>query len=130
MTGSFYRAHWRGSPYRASPELRGDGLWLRLWSPYAVEGAEEVVAGRWIVVVPAGECERIDLVTTVCEWRGEPFLVVGEREDEVLLEYPGGLAPVALSLGFERVERGVYRRWTPRAETGNAREEARSVTIS
>lgn len=43
---------------------------------------------------------------------------------ELLVEYTGGLLPVARKLGMERVERGVHRRWVARDEVVGLREEA------
>ncbi|MEU4223687.1 hypothetical protein AB0F17_05290 [Nonomuraea sp. NPDC026600] len=124
MTRSFYRVRWDGTDYEAAPELRADGVWLRLRGSAAGPGFAEVAPGRWVRTVPAAECERVDLVTTVCAWKGVSFLVIAERDGEVLLEYPGGSAPVAVELGLERVERGVYRRWVARDDVAALREQA------
>ncbi|WP_433510678.1 hypothetical protein ACQP2T_43395 [Nonomuraea sp. CA-143628] len=126
MTRSFYRARWGGVDYEAAPELRADGVWLRLRDTSAAEGAgfEEIAPGVWVRAVRATECERVDLVTTVCAWKGVSFLVIAEKDGEVLLEYAGASVPVAMELGLERVERGVYRRWVARDEVTALREHA------
>ncbi|MBG0816642.1 hypothetical protein [Planomonospora sp. ID82291] len=130
MTPPFYRVRWGGLCHRAVPELRPDGVWMRLCDP-PPDGADEAdgaggepASGRRAGPVPAAECERVDLVTTVCEWNGAPFLVLAARGTELLLEYLGGLAPVAAALGLERIERGVHRRWVDRDEVTGLREEA------
>ena len=110
------------------PELRADGVWLRLLSPTPLEGFHEAAPGRWVRPVPAAECEQVSYVATVCEWGGAPCTVLGDRDGELLIEYAGGLAPTAARLGLERVERGVYRRWVPREEVAELREEARPVS--
>ncbi|WP_113700411.1 hypothetical protein [Nonomuraea lactucae] len=127
MTWSGYRARWQGAEYDAAPDPRDDGLWMRLRSGEPGEGFEEVEPGRHVRVVPAGECEAAVFVTTVCEWRGEPFQVYGERDGELLLEYTGGRVTVAGRLGLERAERGVYRCRVPRHEIAELREQAVSL---
>ncbi|MEU7740806.1 hypothetical protein [Nonomuraea sp. NPDC049158] len=124
MTRSFYRARWGGADYEAAPESRADGVWLRLRVTAPSAGFEEVAPGIWVRAVPAAECERVDLVTTTCAWKGASFLVIAEKDGEVLLEYAGASAPVAMELGLERVERGVYRRWVARDEVAALREHA------
>ncbi|MEV0151916.1 MULTISPECIES: hypothetical protein [unclassified Nonomuraea] len=124
MSWAGYRARWRGGDYGASPDLRPDGLWLRLRSGTPAEGFEEVAPGRYVLPVPAARCEDVRFAVTVCSWRGEPFLVLDGRGDELLLEYTGARATVARRLGLERVERGVYRRWVPRDEIADLREES------
>ncbi|MFD1539850.1 hypothetical protein [Nonomuraea guangzhouensis] len=47
-----------------------------------------------------------------------------EKDGLLLLEYLGGSALTALELGLERIERGVYRLWVPRAEVTGIHEEA------
>ncbi|MGP4101344.1 hypothetical protein [Nonomuraea sp. KM90] len=123
-----YRARWRGVDYPASPEPHALELWVRLRSAEPVEGFEEVEPGCHVRTVPAPECESLHFVTVVCRWRGEPFQVHDEREGRLLLEYLGGSAVTARELGLERVERGVYRRWVPRSEAGELREEAVLLT--
>ncbi|MBF8193891.1 hypothetical protein ITP53_51100 [Nonomuraea sp. K274] len=122
MTWSRYLARWRGADYTASPELRAGGLWLRLRAPGPADGFEQAAPGRWVRPVPAAECERVSFVTTVCEWGGAPFLVLADRDGELLIEYCGGLTPVAERLRLERIERGVHRRWVPRDEAMDLRE--------
>ncbi|MEV1243733.1 hypothetical protein ACIBO2_11185 [Nonomuraea sp. NPDC050022] len=124
MTRSFYRARWGGVDYEAAPELSADGVWLRLRDTAAQAGFEEIASGVWVRAVPAAECERVDLVTTVCVWKGASFLVIAEKDGEVLLEYAGASVPVAMELGLERVERGVYRRWIAGDEVTALREHA------
>jgi hypothetical protein len=110
--------------YEATPDPGDDGLWLRLRAPAAAEGFEEVEPGRFVRAVPAAECEWAVFVTTVCEWRGEPFQVYGERDGDLLLEYVGGRVTVARRLGLERVERGVHRGRAPRHEVTALRQHA------
>jgi hypothetical protein len=119
-----YRARWRGADYDASPELRLGRLWMRLRSAVPAAGFEEVLAGLYVRAVPADECEAARFVTTVCRWRDAPFRVHDQRAGELLLEYTGGDVTVARSLGLERVERGVHRRWVPGDEISELREHA------
>ncbi|MEU8248781.1 hypothetical protein [Nonomuraea sp. NPDC048916] len=122
-----YRARREGVDYEASPDPRPDGLWMRLRSPVPAEGFEEVTPDCFVLPVPAAECEEAAFVTTVCEWRGEPFLVLGESDGELLLEYTGGQVTVARRLGLERVERGVHRLRVARGEAGELREHVVSL---
>ncbi|HEY9437440.1 MAG TPA: hypothetical protein VIS29_02075 [Streptomyces sp.] len=121
---SSYRARWRGADYPASPDARHDGLWIRLRRGEPAEGFEEVEPGLHVRAVPAEQCEAIFHVTTMCERRGAPCRVHAERADDLLIEYTGGLLPVARALGMERIERGVHRRWVARDEVRDLREEA------
>ncbi|MEV0146447.1 MULTISPECIES: hypothetical protein [unclassified Nonomuraea] len=124
MTWHFYRARWQGVDYVASPEPHALELWVRLRSPEPADGFEEVEPGCHVRTVPVTECDGLEFVTTVCRWRGERFHVHDERDGLVLLEYLGGSVLTARALGLERVERGVYRLWVPRAEVIDFREEA------
>ncbi|WP_433335659.1 TY-Chap domain-containing protein [Spirillospora sp. CA-294931] len=115
----FY-ARWRGADYEASP----DGAQVRLYLARPAEGFSAVAPDRHVRVVPAAEVDRLAYVNTFCTWRGEPFVVLGEHEDWLRLEYTGGKAPVAERLGLEPFDRGVYQAWAPRAEVEDLREEA------
>ncbi|MEU9887547.1 hypothetical protein [Sphaerisporangium sp. NPDC051011] len=136
-----YRARWRGSEYEASPDARAGRLWIRLRRATPAEGFEEVAPGLHVRPVPAEECEAVVFVTTVGTWRGVPCQVHdardghlhGEQDDghdgrpgghggELLVEYTGGLAPVARALELRRTERGVYQGWVPRDEVLGLRE--------
>lgn len=117
-----FRARWQGLEYTCSPELMSDGLWVHLISQRPVDGFEEVQPGTHVRLVAAVECDMVAHVTMACQWRGEPCLVQDERDDALLLEYIGGRVPRALELGLERIERGVYRGWVPRAEVQGLRE--------
>ncbi|WP_249346355.1 SseB family protein [Microbispora sp. H11081] len=126
---SAYRARWRGAEYPANPDPGHDGLLIRLLRDEPADGFEERAPGRFVRPVPAAECEAVFHVTRRCEWRGAPCLVREERAGEPLLEYVGGLLPVARALGMERIERGVHRRWVARAETGEPREHAELLDL-
>ncbi|MFI6290923.1 hypothetical protein ACIBEJ_05020 [Nonomuraea sp. NPDC050790] len=122
-----YRARWAGADHEAAPDLVSGALWMRLYAPAPAEGFDQVRPGRFVRAVPAAECSAIWHVTTVCEWRGAPFLVHAERESELLVEYTGGDARHAAALGLERVERGVYRAWVAREEVSALGEKAVEV---
>jgi hypothetical protein len=119
-----YRARWGDADYDASPELRSGRLWMRLRSAAPAPEFEEVRPGRYVRAVPADECAAVWFVSLVCRWRGAPFRVHDRRDGELLLEYTGGRVTVAQSLGLDRVERGVYRRWVSRDEVTELREHA------
>ncbi|MFD0684924.1 hypothetical protein [Actinomadura fibrosa] len=114
----FY-AGWRGTEYEASP----DGDQVRLYLPRHADGFRQVAHDRFVQVVPMAQVDRLVYVSTYCTWRGEPFVVLGEHEGWVRVEYTGGKAPVAERLGLELFDRGVYQAWAPRAEIEDMREE-------
>jgi hypothetical protein len=112
-----YVARWRGEEYEASP----DGDLIRLYRPDPADGFEEVREGRYRRNVPASEA-TLDYVRTLCDWRGQPFIVLAEHEGWLRVEYTGGLAPVATQLGLEEFDYGVYQGWAPRSEVSDLRE--------
>ncbi|TYB38835.1 hypothetical protein [Actinomadura chibensis] len=115
----FYAA-WHGGEYEASP----DGDCVRLYASRQVEGFRQVTPDRWVQVVPRSAVERFRYVLTHCTWRGEPFVVLGEHEGWLRVEYSGGEASVAEALGLELFDRGVYQAWASRHEVEDVREEA------
>ena len=113
-----YAARWQGSEYEASP----DGDQVRLYRPDPADGFDEVRQGRFRRLVPATEVDELVYIRTTCTWRAQPFIVVGEHESWLRLEYTGGLAPVAAELGLEEFDFGVYQGWAPRQEVSNLKE--------
>lgn len=113
-----YAARWRGAEYEASP----DGDDVRLYRPDASDGFEEVRPGRYRRIVPRTEVADLVYVRTTCFWRGQPFIVLGEHDGWLRVEYTGGRAPVAADLGLEEFDYGVYQGWAPRAEVSELRE--------
>jgi len=123
-----YRARWRGEELRATPEQRFDGLWVWLVAPRATVGFDAVTDdGPWVRQVPAADCDVLLLVRTAGTWRGLPVHVHDERTGDgggdLLVEYAGGSTPEAAAAGFERVARGVHRRWVLRDEVRGLRED-------
>lgn len=113
-----YLARWRGVEYEASP----DGDSVRLYRPSPAEGFTRVRDGRYVQTVPAAEIEDLSYVRTTCYWRGEPFIVLAEYETWLRVEYTGGRAPAARSLGLEEFDYGVYQGWVPAADVSDLRE--------
>jgi hypothetical protein len=103
-----YVARWRGQEYEASP----DGEQVRIYQPDPADGFEEVRPDRHLRVLPAAEVD-LSYVRTTCSWRGEPFIVLGEHDGWLRVEYTGGRSPVAESLGLEEFDFGVYQGWAP-----------------
>ena len=124
-----YRARWNGTELAAHPDPQPDQLLIRLSAETPTDGFDEVAPHRHVRVVPARECTEIVFVTTVCEWMDAPFQVRDERDEDVLLEYTGGQVPEARRLGLQRIERGVYQAWVPRAELNGLRECTTPVSI-
>lgn len=115
-----YLARWLGREYEASPGADGE---VRLYTGEPAEGFEEIRPGRHRRIVPSGEVEGLRYVRTTCSWRGERFVVVGEHDSWLRVEYAGGRAPVAERLGLDRIDHGVWQTWAARAEVENLREE-------
>jgi hypothetical protein len=113
-----YVVTWRGREYDAAPE----GDQARIYSPEAGEGFEEVRPGRYVRVLSAGEFADLVYIRTTCTWRGQPFIVLAEAEAWLRLEYTGGRAPVARSLGLEEFDFGVYQGWAPANEVNDIYE--------
>ncbi|MBA3278714.1 MAG: hypothetical protein H0U22_08350 [Geodermatophilaceae bacterium] len=117
-----YRARWQGMEYPCTLDQHSDSLWVHLRSTQPLDEFEELDSGIYLRLVNAAECDMVAHITMVCQWRGEPCLVMDERDDELLLEYTGGQVPRALALGLKRIERGVYRGWVQRDEVRGLRE--------
>jgi hypothetical protein len=113
-----YYARWRGREYEVSP----DGNDMRLYVTEATEGFNQVRPGRYVRVVPTADVEEFCYVRTTCSWQGQPFIVLGEADGWLRVEYTGGKAPVAKALGLEEFDFGVYQGWAPAAEVTNLSE--------
>lgn len=114
-----YYADWRGKEYEVSP----DGTNMRLYSTEPEEGFTEVRPGRYVRVLPAEQVANFAYVRTTCTWHGEPFIVLGEADGWLRVEYTGGKAPVARTLGLEEFDYGVYQGWAPVSEVTNIAEQ-------
>ena len=113
-----YVARWRGEEYEVSP----DGEEMRLYATEPHDGFDEIRPGRYRRIVPIGEVTDFAYVRTTCTWRDEPFIVLGEHDSWLRLEYTGGRAPVAAGLRLEEFDYGVYQGWAPTAEVTDLRE--------
>lgn len=115
-----YLARWRGQEYEAGPGVDGN---IRLYTPEPSEGFEEVRPGRFRRVVSPSEVDSLRYVRTVCTWKGARFIIVGEHETWLRVEYIGGRAPIAEQLGLDRIDHGVWQAWAPRSEVTDLHEE-------
>jgi hypothetical protein len=113
-----YVARWRGTEYEASP----DGEQVRLYRPTPADGFDRVRDDRYVKVVSISEVDRLSYVRTGCTWQGQPFIVLAQHDSWLRVEYTGGKAPVARSLGLEEFEFGVYQGWAPAAEVRELHE--------
>jgi hypothetical protein len=113
-----YVVRWEGMEYEASP----DGDDVRIYLPEPAEGFEEVRPGRYMRLLPIAKADDLCYVRTACTWRGEPFIVLGQHEKWLRIEYTGGKAPVARELGLEEFDYGVYQGWAPAADVTDLRE--------
>jgi hypothetical protein len=114
-----YQATYQGETFEASPD--GDDL-MRLYSTEPREGFAQVRDGRYVMVVPADTVTNFSYVRTTCMWKGEPFIILGEHDGWLRVEYTGGKAPVASTLGLEEFDFGVYQGWAPAADVSDVRE--------
>jgi len=113
-----YVARWQGREYDASP----DGDQVRIYQPGGGEGFEQVRPGRFVRVVRLAEVDELAYVRTTCTWQGQPFVVLAEHDTWLRVEYTGGRAPVARSMGLEEFDFGVYQGWAPANEVTDLRE--------
>ncbi len=113
-----YQATFGGVVYEASP----DKDTLRLYSTEPDDGFVKISDRRYRRVIAADEAENFCYVRTTCTWRGEPFIVLGEHEGWLRVEYTGGKAPVATTLGLEEFDFGVYQGWAPAMDVTDIRE--------
>jgi hypothetical protein len=113
-----YVVTWIGREYDASP----DGDKVRIYAPEAGDGFDEVRPGRYVRVLESNEYDDLTYVRTTCTWRGQPFIVLAEADAWLRLEYTGGRAPVAHSLGLEEYDFGVYQGWAPLNEVDDLYE--------
>jgi len=104
--------------YEASP----DGDTVRLYQPTPADGFDRVRDDRYVKVVPLAEVERLSYVRTGCTWKGQPFIVLAQHDSWLRVEYTGGKAPVARSLGLEELDFGVYQGWAPVSEVRDLHE--------
>ncbi len=104
--------------FEASP----DGDNVRIYLPEPEDGFTEVRPGRYVRVLAVSEVDEVTYLRTTCLWRGEPFIVLGEHDGWLRVEYTGGRAPVAHELGLEEFDFGVYQGWAPKAEVTELRE--------
>ena len=88
----------------------------------AIQRVKAIIYRLYRRAVPADEVSDFGYVRTTCTWRGEPFIVLGEHETWLRVEYTGGKAPVAKALGLEEFDFGVYQGWAPAAEVSNLSE--------
>ena len=82
----------------------------------------QVRDGRYVKVVPLAEVEGSPTSAPVCTWQGEPFIVLAQHDSWLRVEYTGGKAPVARSLGLEELDFGVYQGWAPVSEVRDLHE--------
>ena len=113
-----YVGRWRDHEY----EVSADGEEIRLYSPEPRDGFDELRPGRYRRIVPVAEVADLTYVRTTCSWRGEPFIILGEHDSWLRVEYTGGKAPVAAALRLEEFDFGVYQGWAPAAEVTDIRE--------
>jgi hypothetical protein len=115
-----YVVAWQGREYDAAP----DGDRVRIYSPAPADGFEEVRPGRYVRVLRTDEYDHLAYIRTTCTWRGEPFVVLAEADTWLRVEYTGGRAPVARSLGLEEYDFGVYQGWAPLHEVEDLYEHS------
>ena len=114
-----YYGRWRGREFEVSP----DGADMRLYTTTPEDGFASIRPGRFVRVVPASEVDDFCYIRTTCTWHNEPFIVLGEADGWLRVEYTGGKAPVARTLELEEFDFGVYQGWAPLTEVEQLTEE-------
>ncbi|HEY3505812.1 MAG TPA: hypothetical protein VGN37_23870 [Actinocatenispora sp.] len=110
---------WRDAIYPANT----DGTRLFIYTDTPTDGFFRTAPGRYERDVTAEDVSGA-YVSTVGTWHGVPVKALHDDGDRILVEYTGGRAPVAETLGMERVDRGVYQTWTTRGEIPDLHEVA------
>jgi hypothetical protein len=114
-----YVVTWQGREYDAVPD--GDNVRIYLTEP--ADGFDEIKPGRYRRVLEPDEFDDLVYVRTTCTWRGAPFIVLGEADTWLRVEYTGGRAPIARQLGLEEFDFGVYQGWAPVHEVSDVYEQ-------
>ncbi|GAA2618353.1 hypothetical protein [Paractinoplanes durhamensis] len=114
-----YVVSWQGREFDAVP----DGDNARIYSTQPADGFEEIKPGRYVRVLTPEDYDEMVYVRTVCVWRGAPFLVLGEADNWLRVEYTGGRAPMARHMGLEEFDYGVYQTWAPAHEVSDVHEQ-------
>ena len=122
-TWATHRARWRGQEYPVSLAATTEGTEVRLRAAVPEEGFTEVAEGVFVRSVAAAECDVVLSVSAVGSWRGHDVVVLDERDAQLLVEDTGGSWTAARGAGFDRVGRGVWRRWVGREEVRGLRED-------
>src|SRR2546430_11741317 len=100
-----YVGRWRDQEYEVSP----DGEEMRLYTAEPRDGFDELGPDRYRRIVPGDEVTEFGYVRTMCTWRSEPFIVLGEHESWLRVEYTGGQAPVAAAPRLGEFDFGGYQ---------------------
>jgi hypothetical protein len=95
---------------------------MRLYSAVPRDGFVRINDQRHVFVAPVDEVTDFRYVRTTCRWKGEPFIVLGEHDGWLRLEYTGGKAPVAAALGLEEFDFAVYQGWASASDVTDVRE--------
>jgi hypothetical protein len=114
-----YVVTWQGREYDAVP----DGDNVRIYSAEPVDGFDEIKPGRYRRVLDPGDFDELVYVRTTCTWRGVPFIVLGEADSWLRVEYTGGRSPIARQFGLEEFDFGVYQGWAPIHEVSDLHEQ-------
>ncbi len=114
-----YVVTWQGREYEAVP----DGDDVRIYSTEGAPGFDEIKPGRFRRVLPDGDFDELVYVRTACTWREAPFVVLGQADGWLRVEYTGGRAPIAKQLGLEEFDFGVYQGWAPVDEVTDLHEQ-------
>ncbi len=128
MTDSLagYFARFDGEEYPCSLRTIVTFTEVRLYRDTPADGWTEVAPGRHARSVAMADCEVVGYRDEVGTWNGNDALVLSDDVDTVTIEYPDGDGPKALELGYDEVERGVFRVTVPAQEV---RDRHRRITL-
>jgi len=114
-----YVVTWRGHEYEAAP----DGDNVRIYRSDPADGFDEVRPGRYVRRLGPDDFDDLVYVRTTCMWRGAPFIVLGEADAWLRVEYTGGRGPIGRQLGLDEFDFGVYQGWAPVHEVTDLHEQ-------
>lgn len=97
-----------------------------LFSDTPRDGFEAAGPGRYVRAVELSDTDLVEYEQEIATWRAHKVLVLHEAE-RVDVEYAEGDFVAAAAAGFERVERGVYRRAVRYDELEDRRVETLTV---
>lgn len=80
------------------------------------DGFEAIGDGRYYRTVETAECKAFWYEQEIGTWAHLPVVILQRQGNTTVIEYAAGDFLSAQDAGFERLERGIYRRTVPNIE--------------